>query len=71
MFVKTSTGEYKVMPSGVIHVGDYLVKIDENGNISEIPVLVIQVVEEMSTVYAISCEPQDWFIAGGYLVHNK
>jgi len=71
MFVKTSTGEYKVMESGTIHVGDYLISIDDNGTISEIPVLTKHVVEEISTVYAVSCEPQDWFIAGGYLVHNK
>ena len=45
--------------------------IDDNGNITETLVESIQIVEEMSTVYAISCEPQDWFIAGGYLVHNK
>ena len=78
MFIKSVTGypslpsvKYKVVASGVIHVGDYLINIDDNGNITETLVESIQIVEEMSTVYAISCEPQDWFIAGGYLVHNK
>ena len=71
MFVKTSTGEYKVMASGVIHEGDYLINVDENGIISETLVEAIQIVQEPSTMYAISCEPQDWFIADGYLVHNK
>jgi hypothetical protein len=71
MFIKTSTGEYRVVASGVIGEGDYLINVDENGNISETLVESIQTVEEPSTMYAISCEPQDWFIADGYLVHNK
>ena len=70
MFVKREN-EYEVLPSGMVEEGDYLLKIDENGNIVQSLVESITVVQEECLTYLFDCEPQDWFIAGGYLVHNK
>jgi hypothetical protein len=70
MFVKRNN-EYEILPSGVIEKGDYLLKIDDQGQISEILVEQIDIIEGASMVVLFDCEPQDWFIAGGYLVHNK
>lgn len=70
MFVKRNN-EYEVIPSGVVEEGDILLKISDSGGLLEVLVEQITVIEEESTVYLFDCEPQDWFIAGGYLVHNK
>ena len=70
MFVKKDQ-EFEIIPSGIVAVGDYLIKIDENGNIVQSLVESIDIVEETSNMFLFDCEPQDWFIAGGYLVHNK
>jgi hypothetical protein len=70
MFIKKDS-VYQVIDSGFIEEGDFLVKIDESGNIIETLVTSIDVVQEESIVYSFGCEPEDWFIAGGYLAHNK
>jgi hypothetical protein len=70
MFVKREN-EYEVLPSGMVEEGDYLLKISDDGTIVESLVELITTVEEPCTTYLFDCEPQDWFIAGGYLVHNK
>jgi intein/homing endonuclease len=51
--------------------GDMLVKILEDGTYTEEEVLEITVLEDSATVYQFSCDDYHWFIAGGYLVHNK
>lgn len=70
VFVK-SDGIYKIRTTGSLEVGDFIVNIDENGNISEEEILDITIEDDLGTVYQIDCEPYQWFIAGGYLVHNK
>ena len=70
MFVKRNN-EYEILPSGVIEKGDYLLNVDDQGQISETLVEDIEIIEGPSMVVLFDCEPQDWFIAGGYLVHNK
>jgi hypothetical protein len=70
MFIKKDS-VYQVIDSGFIEEGDFLIKIDESGNIIETLVTSIDVVQEESIVYSFGCEPEDWFIAGGYLAHNK
>jgi len=70
MFIKRD-GSYEIIPSGGIQEGDFLLKINESGNIIETLVETVTQVAELSSVYKFGCEPEDWFIAGGYLVHNK
>jgi intein/homing endonuclease len=66
-----SGDSYKIRTTGSIEVGDFIVNVDSGGNITEEEVLDITIEEELGTVYQIDCEPHQWFIAGGYLVHNK
>ena len=70
MFIKRN-GEYEILPSGVVEKGDYLLEINDQGQISEVLVEQIDIIEGSHLVMLFDCEPQDWFIAGGYLVHNK
>jgi hypothetical protein len=69
MFIKDSP-YYFIKDSGHIQVGDVLIQIDNN-EIVETLVQSIGIEEGPTTVYQFSCEPQDWFVAGKYLVHNK
>jgi len=70
IFVKGSPF-YIVKEAGDIAVGDSLILINNNGSYEEVPVVSITTDDTVHNVYQFSCEPQDWFIAGGYLVHNK
>lgn len=70
IFIK-NRGSYKIRTTGSVEVGDFIVSIDRSGNISEEEVLDITIEEDLGTVYQIDCEPYQWFIAGGYLIHNK
>jgi hypothetical protein len=63
--------KYEVVPTTVAEVGDSLIQINNDGSISEIEITSIDHDLGEFTVYQFSCEPQDWFIAGNYLVHNK
>lgn len=69
MFIKDSP-YYFIKESGSVQIGDVLIKIDNNQIFEEV-VYSINIEEGQTTVYQFSCEPQDWFIAGNYLVHNK
>ena len=66
-----SNNKYQVMPTGAISAGDYLISVNNDGSFTEILVETIDAVSKNTTVYQFNCEPADWFIAGGYLVHNK
>ena len=70
MFVK-SNNFYQVIPAGAVEIGDYLIKVDINGNFIEVLVESVENIAKDTTVYQFNCEPEDWFIAGDYLVHNK
>ena len=70
MFIKKG-GNYQVITTSDIEVGDKLIKVNPDGSVSEINVDSIQTDDAEYTVYQFNCEPQDWFIAGDYLVHNK
>jgi hypothetical protein len=72
IFIKDAEGTFGMKISYDICVGDTLIKILADGSITEELVIRIGYTElpEIST-YAISVEPYDWFIAGGFLVHNK
>jgi hypothetical protein len=70
MFVKID-GTYKVRTTGSLQVGDILLRVNEDGTTEEQEIFDIVIESGMSTTYQIDCEPYDWFIAGGYLVHNK
>jgi hypothetical protein len=71
MFVKDSDGIYRIKLSGAIGVGDTLIHVSGDGSVIEEPVIKVDFIEEDHTVYTFSAEPYDWFIAGGFLVHNK
>ena len=73
IFVKKYvTNKYEVAPTSTIEEGDFIIKINDSGQKEEILVESINVVTEQDTkVILFSCEPQDWFIAGDNLVHNK
>ena len=62
---------YVFKEAGGVQIGEILIKVDENGNLIEVPVTQIDSDDTVHTVYKFSCEPQDWFVAGGYLTHNK
>lgn len=66
-----SEGIYKIRTTGSLEVGDFIINIDGDGNVSEEEIVDITIEEDLGTVYQIDCEPYQWFIAGGYLVHNK
>ena len=70
VFIRSGS-EYKIRTTGSLEVGDFIVNIDSDGNVSEKEILDITIEEDLGTVYQIDCEPYQWFIAGGYLVHNK
>jgi hypothetical protein len=59
------------MPTGALSAGDYLVSVNGDGSLTEVLVETIDAVTKNTNVYQFNCEPADWFIAGGYLVHNK
>ena len=70
MFIK---GEpfYVFVEAGGITIGDVLIKVEPDGSITELPVTSVDSDDTSHNVYQFSCEPQDWFIAGNLLVHNK
>ena len=70
IFAKTNN-KYVVMPTGALSAGDYLISVNNDGGFTEILIETIDAVSKNTTVYQFNCEPADWFIAGGYLVHNK
>ena len=70
IFVK-SNNKYQVMPTGAVSVGDSLVAVNVDGSLTEILVESVDAITKNAIVYQFNCEPADWFIAGGYLVHNK
>lgn len=70
VFTKSAFG-YSVIEFGSLDVGDTVVKINDDGSIEEILVESLNTETLPHKVYQFSCEPQDWFIAGNYLVHNK
>jgi hypothetical protein len=70
VFIK-SEGQFQVRIVGNLVVGDMLIKVLEDGTYLEEEILEITVLEDPATVYRFSCGEYHWFIAGGYLVHNK
>jgi hypothetical protein len=70
MFIKGDPFHVFVEAGGVA-IGDILIKIAEDGSVIEVPVTSIDTDDTSHTVISFSCEPQDWFIAGDYLTHNK
>ena len=70
MFLKGDPN-YVFILAGGIAVGDILIKIAPDGSIIEVPVTSINTDDTSHKVYKFSCEPQDWFISGDYLTHNK
>lgn len=64
-------GLYKILPTLELVVGDTLIKVLEDGTYGEEVIETLHQVEIPEMTYLIACEPQDWFVAGGYLVHNK
>jgi hypothetical protein len=69
MFAKVD-GQYVTKSSGELKIGDYLLKIKEDGSYVDEEITSIDTLNISSPVYEFSCEPYHWFIAGGYLVHN-
>ena len=70
MFVKRLS-LFEILPAGVIEEGDSLIEIGDDLSVNEIFITSINYISGDHSVYQFSCEPQDWFIAGKYLVHNK
>jgi len=62
---------YLFVESGAVKVGDVLIKVASDGSITEVPITSVDTDDSSHKVYQFGCEPQDWFIAGNYLVHNK
>jgi intein/homing endonuclease len=69
MFIRSGE-EYCVRIVKNVKVGDFLLRINEDGTYTEEEILSITNLTENSKVYEFSCSPYKWFIAGGYLVHN-
>ena len=70
MFLKGDPN-YVFILAGGVKVGDILIKVAPDGSIIEVPVTSIDTDDTSHKVYKFSCEPQDWFISGDYLTHNK
>lgn len=62
---------YMIKEAGSLAVGETLLHIKPDGSILETEIKSIDTDDSLHTVYQLSCEPEDWFIAGNYLVHNK
>ena len=70
MFIKAD-GEFHVRTTGNLVVGDILISVTADGTYEEQEITEITVLDGEATVYQFTCDPYHWFIAGGYLVHNK
>ena len=70
VFVKTN-GSYKIRTTGSLEIGDVIVSVDQEGILVEQEITDITIENELDVVYQIDCEPYQWFVAGGYLLHNK
>jgi hypothetical protein len=70
VFVKAGES-YEIKTTGSLEVGQVLIKPNFDGTYEEIEITEITLEDEVDVTYQISCEPYDWFVAGGYLVHNK
>jgi len=64
-------GIYRIVPCSDVEVGDTLITVSDSGEYGEEVVNTISSGDEPEMTYLVGCEPQDWFVAGGYLVHNK
>ena len=62
---------YLFIESGGIKVGDVLIKVASDGSVIEVPITSVETDDSSHKVYQFGCEPQDWFISGNYLLHNK
>ena len=72
IFIKKND-EYRIVQASYVNEGDYILKLNSDNSITEILVesITTEILEEASDVYNLSCEPYDWYFAGGMLVHNK
>lgn len=70
VFVKINDS-YVIRTTGSLDIGAILIKPNFDGTYEEIEITDITLEDEVDITYQISCEPYDWFVAGGYLVHNK
>jgi hypothetical protein len=70
LFVKEGDS-YKVRTTGSVDIGTILIKPNFDGTYEEVEITEITLEDEVDVTYQINCEPYDWFVAGGYLVHNK
>jgi PKD repeat protein len=70
LFVKVDDS-YSVRTTGSIDIGTILIKPNFDGTYEEVEITEITLEDEVDVTYQINCEPYDWFVAGGYLVHNK
>ncbi len=62
---------YGVISAGLVDESDYLIKINNNGEIEEVKINFIQSYSGNFNVYSISLNENSWYIAGDYLVHTK
>ena len=62
---------YQIKTTGSLELGSILIKPSLDGSYEEVEIAEITVEDEVDITYQVNCEPYDWFIAGGYLVHNK
>lgn len=69
MFAKAA-GEYRVVYTGNLKLGDSLIKINEDGTKEEVLITSITSLLAPDTVYEFTCSPYKWFITGDILVHN-
>ena len=70
MFVY-SNNKYEIKPTSLVELGDYLVSIGQNGEIINTLVEFISTIDGEQIVYQFDMEPQDWYISGDMLGHNK
>ena len=64
-------GEFQTLNAGLLQVGDHLVKVSSDGTYVIEEITSITEIYEPTTVYQYICEPYNWFVAGGYLVHQN
>jgi hypothetical protein len=62
---------YGVISAGLVDESDYLIKINNIGEIEEVKIDSIQNYSGHFNVYSISLNENSWYIAGDYLVHTK
>jgi len=70
MVLAKINGKYMFAQAGVLQIGDSLI-YDIDNKTSEVVIETIGFIDEITSIYNLSVDPYDLFIAGDIVTHNK